>query len=526
MALIWRGIFEVTDPDLSSSAEEILCAWLRWKLKEPLLQLKVDGTIMRHGSHEIVARRAAQPDRSVFRGALYERRPEEELRTTLTVLCDKDISWVWVDLERWSDDPFIEPWTPIAPGLVSSLLRERACARGATQLSDCPQYYKGREGEALAAVLLDAHRGVPVVVVSPGQRERSSPSVLERRAIQLQRRLAGIAPVAVVHDGAVESFSRVMTAERGEGFDVYGGAIRTYLPGEIQDYNRHEHRIVPFHRVRGRSPSVVADLVAAPIQRGACAQPPPALWREQLRALLEPTQLTDDEIQEELLRLEREREQERSARSLLEQTIEHERDANARTERENDQLRRRLAWLERQLREAGAPPKEQPASDDLDPDFCGEVPSATERLPYVVFPREQWPHADDLDTHVSSAWAKRAWRALRALNAYATEKADGSFAGNLWDFCADGRSDAVPTGWIALRESETTDNNERFRALREFPIDPRVCGRPTIYMPAHIKIVSGGYPAPRIHFHDDTGGATGKVHVGYFGEHRDNSSKS
>ncbi len=33
-------------------------------------------------------------------------------------------------------------------------------------------------------------------------------------------------------------------------------------------------------------------------------------------------------------------------------------------------------------------------------------------------------------------------------------------------------------------------------------------------------------PAPRIHFVDDTAGATGKIHVGWFGHHLDNDSKS
>jgi len=41
-----------------------------------------------------------------------------------------------------------------------------------------------------------------------------------------------------------------------------------------------------------------------------------------------------------------------------------------------------------------------------------------------------------------------------------------------------------------------------------------------------IKIEQGGYPSPRIHFHDDTGGATSQVHVGYFGVHLDNKSKN
>ena len=101
-----------------------------------------------------------------------------------------------------------------------------------------------------------------------------------------------------------------------------------------------------------------------------------------------------------------------------------------------------------------------------------------------------------------------------------------NFDGNFRDYCADGHEEAIPRAWIALSESETTNNNDRFRALRELPIDPDVAGTERVYMPAHIKIVAGGYPAPRIHFYDDTGGVTGKIHIGYFGQHLDNKSKS
>ncbi len=526
MALIWRGIFEVDDPAFATGAANAMQAWLRWKLREPLLDLPLDGSVVRHDSNEVVARTAEQDALGAFRGWLYEQNGAEQLRTTLTVLRGGGSTWAWVDLERWSGEAFVEPWTPIAPSLVSTLLRERCCFRGPVSLSDRPRFVEGDEGGDLARAVLDETRDLPYVVVSPGRNEPRDGSALERRAIQLQRRLAGIAPVAVLQPGAVSVFSRVVTDELGEGFDVYGGAIRTYLPGPLDDHGTYDHRIVPFHRIRGRHPNVVADMIAAPIQRGACAQPPPTMWREELRALLEPTQLSDDEIQEELLRLEREKEQERTARARLERTLESERESAADVERDNDDLRRRLAWLKRQLEQSGAHPELPPSENTFDPDFCGEVPEAAAGLPHLAFPEAQWEDADELDTHVSGAWAKRAWRACKAMSSYAVAKAAGEFDGNFRDYCGDGRDEAIPRAWIALSESETTNNNDRFRALRELPIDPAVTGAETVYMPAHIKIVAGGYPAPRIHFHDDTGGVTGKVHIGYFGQHLDNKSKS
>lgn len=39
-------------------------------------------------------------------------------------------------------------------------------------------------------------------------------------------------------------------------------------------------------------------------------------------------------------------------------------------------------------------------------------------------------------------------------------------------------------------------------------------------MLSHLKIAEGGGDlAPRIYFYDDTGGPTGKVHVGFVGPH-------
>jgi hypothetical protein len=42
-------------------------------------------------------------------------------------------------------------------------------------------------------------------------------------------------------------------------------------------------------------------------------------------------------------------------------------------------------------------------------------------------------------------------------------------------------------------------------------------------MEAHVKLRSVGYPAPRMYFHDDSGGATGKIWIGYLGDHLPNT---
>lgn len=180
------------------------------------------------------------------------------------------------------------------------------------------------------------------------------------------------------------------------------------------------------------------------------------------------------------------------------------------------------------LRERGESP--EPSGDGEEPfvpDFCEEVVEyAAARLDRLSLGPAVNEGAGELDQHAEPAWARKALRALDALQAYAEWKAVGA-EGNFWTFCADAESLSVlPTTWLSMQESETTDQNPRFRSLRTFAVDEAVDDAGSVYMPAHIKLEKGGNPAPRIHFYDDTDGPTGLIYVGWLGPHRDNKSKS
>ena len=77
----------------------------------------------------------------------------------------------------------------------------------------------------------------------------------------------------------------------------------------------------------------------------------------------------------------------------------------------------------------------------------------------------------------------------------------------------------MPATWAALSESETTNTMTKLREARTFAVPADVETAKRVYMPAHVKIQQGGTPCPRIHFHDDTGGRTGRIHIGYVGDH-------
>jgi multidrug efflux pump subunit AcrA (membrane-fusion protein) len=207
--------------------------------------------------------------------------------------------------------------------------------------------------------------------------------------------------------------------------------------------------------------------------------------------------------------------------------LELERETQSELLAEREDLVRRLRYAEATLRERGDSPEPPPGEEPFIPDFCQDVVdyAGLEFGQIVLGPRVR-EGAEQLDEHAEPAWARKALRALEALQAYAEAKSSGA-DGSFWNFCEGAASlSVVPTSWIAMQESETTDQNPRFRALRTFEVDAVVDQSGTIYMPAHIKLEKGGNPSPRIHFHDDTDGSTSKVHVGWLGPHRDSKSKS
>lgn len=139
-----------------------------------------------------------------------------------------------------------------------------------------------------------------------------------------------------------------------------------------------------------------------------------------------------------------------------------------------------------------------------------EVPDGVER------------ELDGIDSAPNAyAWGNSTLRGLRALAEYVKARRIG-FGGGFWEWCERGDPGAWPatTKKLAMRESESVANNSRWAKAREFPIDTRVSPDGLQYMESHLKISEGGGDlAPRVYFHDDTAGPTGKVHIGFVGPH-------
>lgn len=174
MALIWRSIFEVDQVSFVQDAHRYVEDWLQWKFKDKSFVLPEDDSTIKHRSRsEITARKVTDGELSVFRATVYESKKRDQLRTTVIALRDSSHCWGWVDLEQWSADAFVEPWVPIAPGIMTTLLRAVSCRRGPTKLGREVRTVSGQDGASLAREILDPTRRLPIVVVSPTTKERN-----------------------------------------------------------------------------------------------------------------------------------------------------------------------------------------------------------------------------------------------------------------------------------------------------------------------------------------------------------------
>ncbi|UGQ10049.1 hypothetical protein LO772_24595 [Yinghuangia sp. ASG 101] len=132
---------------------------------------------------------------------------------------------------------------------------------------------------------------------------------------------------------------------------------------------------------------------------------------------------------------------------------------------------------------------------------------------------------DKAETGHVRVWAGAAWDALRALNAYASARSAHTFRGGFHDWCRNPPHGAYALSpkKFAMKESDAVAGRAKFRKARTFPVPSEVASEQSVFMEAHIKLRGIGNPAPRMHFHDDAAGNTGRIHIGYLGHHLDNT---
>lgn len=511
------------------------------------------------------------------------------------------------------DAPTGEAADPAAR-IVAGLLDAERAYDGAIPLETEPLDVDADLVTELLTRLLDPRRRVPVLVLSVDEREPALPA---RHAAHLARATAGLAVVARLLDKAAQD--RLNNA-LGHGFDVYGGALRTYLADldpATEDYpQRHPVRSGSALRDLGIRAldvvvtGVVGDALRRPlppdVRRGLrlvprvldrgvawgdAAEPesrprpgpttggPPPRRRPRretpaVPASAEPTPGTTeipdtagspdlpdsrdapgspglpgspgtvnppaadartaaeappappgprheecDGLAAELARL-------RDDYDLL--VLQYEELAEE-SRRAEDRIRRLNARLADLTGEPDTAPAAVPAAEVWAPDCLADVLlRARAELPHVSLPAFLDSGAATLDKaepgHIR-VWAGAAWDALRALDAYAAARSARTFRGGFRDWCRNPPHGqyALSPKKFAMKESEAVAGRTKFRKARMFPVPPEVAAEQTVFMEAHVRLRGIGNPAPRMHFHDDAAGATGRVHVGYLGHHLDNT---
>jgi len=358
---------------------------------------------------------------------------------------------------------------------------------------------------------------VPIVVFSHDA--NLEPSETMRRAITTQEILAGVAHVIVLTPDAQRTF----TAQIGQELSVWGGAVRVYLPGSLEPWR---HRYYPREFVE-KHPRAVGRRIATTLSAAIAAQRPPSVYEIVQAELRGATAASPDELLAvvELELAERDR-QIQDLRLEIEARDEWLFDRAIDIEELNSELEaeRKKARFWRSLT-VGEP--DTVVDGTTMPDQASTLTEAAELcrayLPLVSLPDGALRDLEELDSAPeATAWAQTSWRGFKALAAYASEAADTK--GGFWEWC---QHSTHPDTWpatskkLSMTESETVLNHAAQRAARTLPVDTAVSASGQIEMLPHLKIAEGGGSnIPRVYFYDDTKGATGKIHVGFFGPHR------
>lgn len=187
-----------------------------------------------------------------------------------------------------------------------------------------------------------------------------------------------------------------------------------------------------------------------------------------------------------------------------------------------DSTQSQLRYLQRAYKELGEVAVVDAQDDDewLPETSVDALTAARESLPFLVVGAVD-ENCYALDGHQKRAiWAKKTWSSLRALNDYCRAKTEGRFCGDITMYRDNPPDGAIPLlAEYAPAESKSTTDDSALVAMRTFRVPTPVDASGKTYMQQHVKIDKGGALAPRIHLHDDSGGTTSRIYIGYVGPH-------
>lgn len=517
MALLYRVIWHDTRRDAVETGYRAFAAWVNSKHS---FEVPRDGRGESVGAAvaDTVSISLDRDDLRAVRCALHEEQDGRRWTTTMTVIEPRNAPpSYWVDLEMVSRDAFNLP--PVRrPRLVAELLSQcDAPTIGDTPIRATAREWHGNDARTFVGVVLNPRREVPLLVFTSDP--HAGVDVARRRADRAARNLVGVASVELLYPLAMEEVNELLGRELG----VWGGGARLYLPGVRQDESGYRHLILPRSALASdldRAWQIAIDRLATSIAARRAPEEYEAIRTELLPRSGDATlaQLEADYLAEaaENDRLRAAADEAESLR--IDAVAELE---SAQLELAN--MAARLAYLDRVMAIAAIDASAW-TSATQDVTRSVDSPSAAVALAQgefhrVVIPESATEHVTELDAALEcGTWGQSILRALRALETYATEANGRGF----WNWC---QNSGHPYAWpatpkkLAMSESETAMN--AFGDDRRLRVDTAVDPAGVVIMEAHIKVAEGGGQlSPRIYFLDDTGGATGNVHIGFIGPHR------
>lgn len=398
------------------------------------------------------------------------------------------------------------------PKVVHELLRTATKPTlGNSAVLTGPEPVPAESIKVLAELLADPERTLPVIICS----EPSGPhdGTWLTWAKRIASRSEGVATVITLNSHAVTAFK-----ERLGDLAAWNGSIRVYAPTPVtQDSDGWRHRYYLRHRLETAPQATLDRIVYSVAQLSARRRVP-----DPFRAFTEH----DGEIDGMASASEMDEMKERWGFELdlaLEEQSDLQKElakANGHLSRLREELTSRgltdLIWGTEYEPGTSVPDEVQDSSEAV-------LAARTYLNDWLAIAESAEQELADIDTAPSAySWGNSTWRGLRALAAYADDCANGWSNGNFWQWCASG----LLIGWpatskkLSLSESDTVQNRDRYNRTRIFEVDEAVDSSREIMMFAHLKIAEGGGRlAPRVYFYDDTGGSTGKVHVGFVGPH-------
>lgn len=381
-------------------------------------------------------------------------------------------------------------------------------------LTDCEEI-PAEAIEILEEILGMEGRSLPVIVCSEPDGLHDGEWL--RWAKKIASRTEGVATVLTIGSAAVSAFR----ARFGD-LAIWGGGIRVYTPVPvIPDSEGWHHPYYTRARLEASTNPTLDKIIYYVLQLSARRRVPPVFSTfDELPGL--PADALDGMVPAtELIHL----------RNDLEFNLELARDDLSSATKELARARGHLSRLQDLLSIRGDGDIFWGTSQEVEASVPDEVQDVSEAVlaaqtylsAWITVPDEAAQELDDIDTaETAFVWGNTSWRGFRALAAYAQARHHGWSGGGFWEWCREGPA----LGWpatpkkLSMTESETVQKTPKLRNARRFIIDREVDSSGRLLMLAHLKISEGGGNlAPRVYFYDDTGGSTGRVHVGLVGPH-------